>query len=542
MNAYRSWLVAALLAILPQTQAQTPAQDGQWTDPFPLPLIAIHSAMLPSGKVLMFSAEHGVPGIHGWLLDPDSIPAPGIALDPNALGLTNVPPPAGWNPDCAGHSFLPDGSLLVSGGTLQFNPLLGTPRAYLFDPASEQWARIADMAGGRWYPTNITLPDGRVLTMSGLNDSNGGLNPDIERWDRNGPDAWTLLDQKTIPYYPYLHVMPSGLIFRSGPDPQTETFDPATATWTPVAATIFGGRYEAPSVLLPPTLNRVMLIGGFTGSGQPTSSVEVIDLAAATPQWAGTAHMNSARMEHNAVILPDGTVLVLGGQSNNGGAEQAVMTPEVYDPNTQTWDELAPHQVPRMYHSTGLLWPDGRVLLAGADNQPSGEVFSPPYLFRGPRPVIDSAPQVIYFGNSFDLNYSSDTIGNRVVLLRMSSVTHSVNMGQRYLRLATLSSTGGTISVPAPANANLAPPGYYMLFVVDDDGVPSEASIMRLAPFCPGDINLDGMVDLSDLAALLSNFGLTAGAGLAEGDLDGDGDVDLSDLATLLANFGISCA
>ena len=216
-------LAAALTMALASanTAAQTAQEDGQWAAPFDLPLIAIHSAMLPTGKVLLFSAEHGVPGIHGWLIDPES------------LALTNVDPPDGWNPDCAGHSFLPDGRLLVAGGTLSFNPLLGSKRAYLFDSFNEQWVRVEDMANGRWYPTNITLPDGRIVTLSGINDTDGGLNPDIEVWETNADNNWALLGQKTIPFYPYLHVMPDGLVFRSGPDQQTETFDPATAQWAP---------------------------------------------------------------------------------------------------------------------------------------------------------------------------------------------------------------------------------------------------------------------------------------------------------------------
>ncbi|HNO78139.1 MAG TPA: DUF1929 domain-containing protein [Phycisphaerae bacterium] len=535
MNPRGTILVVAFLTTLSQVNAQDPSQDGQWTDPFPLPLIAIHAAMLPSGKVLLFSAEHGVPGIHGWLLNPSSIPTQGVAVDPDAIGLTNVPPPAGWNPDCAGHSFLPDGRLLVAGGTLSFNPLLGTRRAYIFDTWGEQWVRVADMASGRWYPTNITLPDGRVVTMSGVNDSDGSINPDIERWGQDGPDTWELLGQKTVPYYPYLHVLPNGLVFRSGPDQQTETFDPATATWAPVAPTIFAGRYEAPSVLLPPTLDRVMLIGGFTGSGQPTSSVEIIDFAATTPQWTNAAHMNSPRMEHNAVILPDGKVLVLGGQLNNGAMEGPALVPEVFDSDSGTWEELAPHQVPRMYHSTAILWPDGRVLLAGADNQPSGEVFSPPYLYRGLRPVINSAPKVMLYETSFNMEFTSASAANTVTLIRMSSVTHSVNMGQRYVRLAELNSGGGKVSVLAPLNANEAPPGYYMLFVVDDDGVPSEARIVRVTTSPTGDFDLDGDVDLADFAVFALCYGgpfnppaLTCPAG-ADSDIDNDGDVDLAD-------------
>ena len=474
----RPFLRAAVAAVLPwsmitSANGQAPAQDGQWSAPFDLPLISIHAALLPTGKVLLFGAEHGVPGIHAWVFDPASIPG--------TPALTNVPPPPPWNPDCAGHSFLEDGRLLVAGGTLGFNPTRGPAQAYIFDPFTEEWTQVEDMRAGRWYPSNLTLPDGRAITMSGLNDTNGALNPDIELWDPNGTNNWELLGQRTIPYYPYLHVLPSGLVFRSGPDNQTETFNPATATWTPVAVTNSQARYEAPSVLLPPTLNRVMLIGGFTGAGLPTNSAEIIDFAAPTPAWTLTAHMSFRRMELNAVLLPSGKVLVIGGKSSdNGSPDQPVLIPEVFDPQTQTWDSLAPHQIPRMYHSTAILVPDARVLAAGGDFEPTGEIFSPPYLFQGARPTITSAPSSIGYGSNFNLQFASSTTTNRVVLISLSSVTHSVNMGQRYVQLADGVSPGSPISIPAPANGNIAPPGPYMLFVVNGNGIPSVAGIVQV--------------------------------------------------------------
>jgi len=483
-------VLAALPAVgvLPSTTlAQNPVADGEWTPPFSLNLIAIHAAMLPTGKVLFFSAEHGVPGIHGWILDPVT------------LAQTEVAPPPPWNPDCSGHSFLPDGRLLVAGGTLAFMPLTGSKKAYVFNPYTLEWGPLPDMADGRWYPSNVTLPDGRVLVMAGLSQVPGVDNPDIEVFDRFAPAAWTLLGQKSLPYYPMLHVLPAGTVFRAGPDPNTETYDPETDTWTPVDTTNFGGRYEAPSVPLPPTLARVMLIGGTTGSGNPTSSCEVIDLSEPVPAWAGTAHMAFPRMEHDAVILPDGTILVVGGRSNGSGPPQAVLVPEVFDPETMTWDSWAPHQVPRMYHSTALLLPDGRVLAAGGNNQPSGEIFSPPYLFQGPRPVITSAPPAIVYGNPFDLSFTSGTTQNKIVLIRMSSVTHSTNMGQRYVPLVEVTGGSGTYSVPAPADGNVAPPGFYMLFVVDETGVPSVSSVLRVDGPLP-DCNGNGVADDLDIA------------------------------------------
>ena len=134
MFRHPGWLALfpAVVGAVANARAQTPSQDGQWSAPFSLPLIAIHQAMLPTGKLLLFSAEHGVPGIHGWLLDPET------------LQLTNVQPPGGWNPDCAGHSYLPDGRLLVAGGTLAFNPTRGPKHAYIFDP----YAVIEPFSGG----------------------------------------------------------------------------------------------------------------------------------------------------------------------------------------------------------------------------------------------------------------------------------------------------------------------------------------------------------------------------------------------------------
>ena len=471
--------------------------------------------------MLIFSAEHGVPGIHAWVLDPLT------------LALTDVPPPTNWNLDCAGHSFLPDGRLLVAGGTLQFNPLLGSKRAALFDPYSEQWVPIEDMDDGRWYPTNVTLPDGRIVTMSGVDGTTGALNPDIERWDPNGSSNWDLIGQRLMPDYPNLHIMPTGLVFRSGPDSQTETFNPATYAWTPVATTNSSARYEAPSVLLPPTLNRVMLIGGYVEpSGTPTNSAEIIDLASPTPVWTIAPHMQSRRFQHNAVLLPDGKVLVVGGRRNApGGTADSVMVPEIFDPATSTWDPVAPHQVARMYHSTALLLPDGRVLAAGGDYHPSGEIYSPPYLFRGERPIISAAPAAIAYGDSFSMSFSASSGPYTITLISLSAVTHSNNMTQRYVRLAQVSASG-TVSVPAPANANLAPPGFYLLFVVDGAGVPSISSTVRvLTRF--GDFNQDGAVNAADRDSFETCFtGSNAGSlspRCEPGDFDTDGDIDCGD-------------
>jgi len=193
-----------------------------------------------------------------------------------------------------------------------------------------------------------------------------------------------------------------------------------------------------------------------------------------------------------------------------------------------------------MYHATAILLPDARVLVAGSDFQPSGEIYSPPYLFRGPRPVIQSAPLTVAYGADFGLQFSSSTGTNTVVLVRLSSVTHSVNMGQRYVRLVESVPTGGPVNVAAPATANVAPPGFYMLFVVDAGGVPSEASIVQVGPGLVGDLDGDGVVGILDFLALLAAWSPCPGPcpPSCPGDLDGDCTVGITDFLILLANWG----
>jgi len=238
--------------------------------------------------------------------------------------------------------------------------------------------------------------------------------------------------------------------------------------------------------------------------------------------------MAQSRRDHNAVLLPDGTVLVVGGRSNSSGTPNPVLIPEIFDPANETWDQVAPHEIPRRYHSTAILLPDGRVLAAGGDFQPSGEIYSPPYLFRGPRPEISSSPGIISYGGAFNVQFSSSTTTNTIALVRLSSVTHSVNMDQRYVLLAEDIAPGQGLSIPAPADGNLAPPGYYMLFVVNAEGVPSESTMVQVLRAIPGDFNNDGVVDAADYTvwrdglgreftqddynAWRSNFGNTLGA------------------------------
>src|ERR1051326_1433584 len=459
---------AVLIAAGQRSSKGAASDDGEWTQPFSLPLIAMHASLLPSGKVLLYSADHGVPGVEAYLLDPVT------------LALQNVAPPEGWDPACSGLSFLSDGRLLVTGGQVGTNQV-GPTLSYVFNPFTEQWTRIEDMAKGRWYPSNITLGDGRVVTFTGL-DENGDFNPLIELWDPRGTNNWQQLGGRVIDYYPNLHLLPSGLIFRSGPNDtyKTDTYDISNNVWTLVALRNVMCRYDAPSVMLPPNPERILLMGGDDRTNAPTASAEIIDLSSPSPKWTMIAPMHFARSDFNSVILPNGKIFVVGGRTNGDWPQVFTLTPEIFDPQSLTWTTVAPHQVPKGYHSTAILLPDGRVWSGGGDYQPWGEIYSPPYFFKGNRPVIQSAPSVIQYGQSFKLTFTSSTASNRVALIRNSCATHSVNMDQRYALLADLTNGSGTFTVSAPATGNLAPPGYYMLFVVDQNGIPSVSASLHL--------------------------------------------------------------
>jgi hypothetical protein len=223
-------------------------------------------------------------------------------------------------------------------------------------------------------------------------------------------------------------------------------------------------------------------------SGPSSNTTFVLDTTQATPAWRQTASMTNARSFMNLTMLADGTVLATGGETdkNGGNIANAVYAAELWSPTTQTWATMASMHTPREYHGTALLLPDGRVLESGmgADfgnvpNEPSAEFYTPPYLFKGPRPTITQAPAQIQYNNSFFVATPDAASITSVSLIRTGAVTHFFDENERYLPLAFTQTTGG-LTVTAPVDGNLAPPGYYMLFIVNSSGVPSIAPFVQL--------------------------------------------------------------
>jgi hypothetical protein len=291
-----------------------------------------------------------------------------------------------------------------------------------------------------------------------------------------------------------MYLAPNGKVFTAGPQTMTSYLDTSgTGAWTDIAASANGHREYGSSVLYDE--GKILIAGGSPPDHvtPTTASAETLDLGTASPAWTATDPMAYARRQHNATLLPDGTVLVTGGTSATGfnNSTGAVLAAELWDPETGAWRTLAGMQVPRLYHSTALLLPDGRVLSAGGGHpsdgehgdpdHPDAEIYSPPYLFKGPRPSITSAPPAVPYGQPFFVGTPDAASIAGVVLIRLSSVTHSFNQEQRIVRPGFTVAAGG-LEVTAPSDPNLCPPGYYLLFLLDGNGVPSIARIVRMDP------------------------------------------------------------
>jgi galactose oxidase len=255
----------------------------------------------------------------------------------------------------------------------------------------------------------------------------------------------------------------------------------------------FGTRNWGSSVMYDD--GKVLLVGGnpcapysSTCTTPTTATAEIINLNSSSPTWQYTNPMAGPRKLHNATLLADGKVLVTGGSRGSENPNKTPSDPaypaESWDPATGTWSTMASLTAIRGYHSTALLLPDGRVLSAGAPGGKSAEIYSPPYLFKGARPTISSAPTGVSYGQSFFVGTAAATSITKVTMIALTSVTHSFNMSQRIIR-PSFSLAGGGLNVVAPSSRNTAPPGYYMLFILNGNGVPSVAKIIQISGGSP---------------------------------------------------------
>jgi hypothetical protein len=443
----------------PITLATTGSDAGVWTPPFPWPIVAIHVMLMPDGRVLSMGRS-GTPQV--W--------------DPATGAFKAVPAPA--NLFCAGHALLADGRVFVAGGHIKDG--FGLPNITLFSSENDSWTSSTPMARGRWYPTTTVMGNGDVVITSGT-DQDGAVVTVPEVWS-NG-SLWRLTTaERSFAWYPRAWVAPNGTMYVAGPGQKTWFLSTSgTGSWTQGPTRLYGGRNYGSAVMYDD--GKILYAGG----ANTTNTAEIIDLNAPSPSWSWTSSMHFARRHHNLTVLPTGEVLATGGVAGTtfDDISTGVHAAEMWNPPSGQWTVLASNVITRGYHGTSVLLPDGRVLNAGsgqgagAPDEYNAELYSPPYLSRGARPTITGAPTEIHYGQQFRLTTPDAGQITHVSFIRLGAVTHAFDQNQRFQRLAfTADATG--LTVTAPASSNRAPPGHYMVFILNGNDVPSVAKIVRI--------------------------------------------------------------
>ena len=529
-------------APLPPMPAQV---GGAWAPAAPLPVIAINAALVPTGKVLIF-AYPGRPGEPGSGFENRAEAYVGQPGDPGSWRQVDPPidPRTGAPTDiwCGGTSLLADGRVLVTGGNLDTDPahvFTGLNTVFTFDSWKESWETHEPMRQGRWYPTQLLMPDGRTLIAGGQSapgdpdfgsmrpSGSGGMDDDAEVFEPGGDVSqldFRFNDPGRPPLselYPKLFWTHAGHVLAAGPRPTDSWYlDPSSPSAWSELPDLSRTRDWGTAVMLAD--GRVLTLGGsppdefVDGDGDgvddfsyrpATATTEIFDGRAASAGWTPGPPMGIARSHANSVLLPDGTVATVGGGFGQDSRssyfnwlyEDDQRRVELLDPLTGATVLGAAQAEARTYHSTALLLPDARVMSAGDDiNGPDGpgsgirddtaEIYSPPYLFAedgsplGPdeRPRIASAPTTATLGDVIDVATAGIPVG-RAVLVAPGAATHATDMSQRIVELPDpVAPADGWLRLRIPSDANVVLPGYYMLFLLSQHGVPSEARFIRV--------------------------------------------------------------
>jgi hypothetical protein len=510
---------AAAAAAVPGTEGEV----GSWSAPVDWPVVGVHVALLPNGKVLAYDSV----GDNATETYPVHDHTRATVWDPQSGTQTDVRVNTGFNVFCSGLAHLLDGSVFLAGGNKNAQ-LNGIRQTHVFNPVTNTWTKGADMAFERWYPSVTGLPNGEMLITEGGPDT-----PEVRQ--RDGSLRSLTGAVLNLPLYPWLDVAPDGRAFYSGPDKTMRKINTnGTGSWQSyVARDTIDRSYGGHAMY---DIGKILVAGG----GPSTNQARTIDINGAAPVVSATAPMAFGRRQNNLTLLADGTALATGGNSSGAGLvdlSAGVYAAELWNPETGQWKTLAAQQMTRQYHSTALLLPDGRVLSAGGGIcgvcdqvhylAKNAEVFTPPYLYKkdgsgqlAPRPSVTSAPGTINHGATFTIATPDAARIRKVALVRLGAVTHSVDMDQRYVPLA-FNAGAGTLTATGPANANVAPPGPYMLFVVDADGVPSVANMVTVPappPNVAPTVNITGPAS-GAVFARRANVTINAGANDSDGSV-----------------------
>jgi hypothetical protein len=479
-----------------------PNTVGQWAEPFQESgggggPVAVEAAVLGDGRVMYLEGtESGTAGSTGATRSTGSAAGSGAAGQARLLDLRSDParwatPAQQGDLSCSDLTALPDGKVLLAGG--------GT---WLFDPSTDRFAPAAPMHQPRWYPQLVAGPDGNPTAFGGVIRLPDDLPGDAARrtetydaasgtWAENyaGPAS-----EATLPPEPRMVLAPNGQFFYAaagqmwGPfRPSTDEartalfqfFDPKNKRWTAKGLAPLGARsgaFVVPLTLEPPYDHMTLVTGGGVLGPTPgawlaangyTTLTSIDANGEVTNDNAGD--LQHARWHGSGVLLPDGQILAVGGADKDStvvpGVARPVLTPELYDPVSGRWREMAPQRQARGYHHSALLLPDMRVLLGGGDGDRSFEIWSPPYLFRGPRPTVTAVPPTVNYGEPFTVDTPDADLVESVLLLRTPSPGHANDSDQRALKLEFSRRGPQTLLATAPPSGRVAPPGTYYLVV-----------------------------------------------------------------------------
>jgi hypothetical protein len=484
---------------------------GRWSSVIDWPVTVAHASLMPDGTLVTFPWRKTSPW--GEPINGLGYAAGGMTGQPKTMvdiwNLSTDTHSSTWQTQTdmfgAGHDLLEDGRLLVSGGSATGPDWYGIKNNHVL--GNGIWSAVSSMSVPRWYPSVTTLGSGEVLVSGGVTSlETGGAyittntteiwNPKTDRWRNLSTAVGT-----GIPLYPRMQVAPDGTVFMTGPATTLSRLNTtSTGAWTNLGKRDNINRVYGSSVLYDE--GKVLEVGGSNPQDpdidlrEGSNSAKVIDLR--TGQARDTGAMQFGRRNQNATVLPDQTVLVNGGNTIMNGDGRMQKESELWNPNSETFRLLASESIGRPYHSVSLLLSDARVFSAGGyDRAPfpnadlnyhpsykNAQIFSPPYLYGSDgklaiRPEILEAQSKLGYDQAFTVRVNKPDEISKACLIRLGSVTHAFNFGQRFVKLE-MQNVAGTLEMHSPKNANLAPPGFYYLFVLDQNGVPSIAKTVRL--------------------------------------------------------------
>lgn len=481
---------------IPFRTSEFNSNTGAWSSVFQMPLVASAAANLPDGRVMTWSARDKLAfgGDQGrtWtaIFDPNNNSTAEFLIENT-----------GHDMFCPGTVSLPDGRILVMGGS-------SSAKSSVYDPITGQWSTGDQMNIARGYLSSVTLASGATFAIGG-SWSGGVGGKDAEIWSEKtgwfrlpGVPVAAITDgivsnqpEKHDDYFPWLWVAPDGRLLHAGPSSTMHWIDPTGVGSYTNAGQRGDDGYSISGTTVMYDIGKVLKAGGagtFEEKTPANNRTYVIDMnGGGNPQVTKVGNMNYTRNYHDAVVLPDGQVFVVGGIpiSEVFSDANSRLVPELWNPATGQWTAMAPMATPRNYHSVALLMQDGRVFVAGSGlcntcstNHSDGEIFSPPYLFNGngtlaTRPTITSAPGTAAFNSNITVNTNAGI--SSFVLVRQSAVTHSTNNEQRRIPLNATALGGNQYQLSIP-NRNIVVPGEYMLFAMNNNGTPSIAKVIKV--------------------------------------------------------------